>query len=148
MPARPPADGPYLRHLRHLVLRGNAFTAVPPALAGAAALQTLDLGENEALTLRPCDVDGVLASLPELRALVLARAHPGAFGFGPFASAASGAAWDAQSVAALMQLARRLPQLEVQLERCAPPGLPQPCCCDGEGGGAADAEAAGPAARW
>lgn len=43
-------------------------------------------------------------------------------------SAHSGAAWDAASVAALMQLARALPQLTVQLERAAPPCLP-PCAC-------------------
>lgn len=49
-------------------------------------------------------------------------------------SAHSGAAWDATSVAALMQLARTLPQLTVQLERVAPPGLP-PCACGHEDGG-------------
>lgn len=35
-----------------------------------------------------------------------------------------GAAWDAQSVGVLMQLARALPSLEVELERCSPPGCP------------------------
>lgn len=48
-------------------------------------------------------------------------------------SACSGAAWDATSVAALMQLARTLPHLTVQLERVAPPGLP-PCTCGHEDG--------------
>lgn len=43
----PAADGPYLRRLRHLSLRGNALPALPPALAGAAQLETLDCGENE-----------------------------------------------------------------------------------------------------
>lgn len=38
----------------------------------------------------------------------------------------SGAAWDAQSVGVLMQLARALPSLEVELERCGSLGCP-PC---------------------
>ena len=41
----------------------------------------------------------------------------------PVCSAGTGAAWDAQSVAALMQLARSLPNLSVQLERSEPPGM-------------------------
>lgn len=50
-PACPPSplrstDGPYLRRLRHLSLRGNALPALPPALANAAELETLDCGEN------------------------------------------------------------------------------------------------------
>ena len=38
-------------------------------------------------------------------------------------SAGTSAAWDAQSVAALMQLARSLPDLSVHLERSEPPGM-------------------------
>lgn len=41
------AGGPYLANLRHLVLRSNAFAALPAALGGAARLAALDLGENE-----------------------------------------------------------------------------------------------------
>lgn len=41
-----PTDGPYLRRLRHLSLRGNALPALPPALSNAAELETLDCGEN------------------------------------------------------------------------------------------------------
>ena len=131
------------------------------------------------------DIEGVLAPMPRLRHLSLAR-QPSGYGFGPYmrwvglvqgsfcagsisqgscsavqlrfsctggrgtpqrtlpdrlrrpccacpspaatslpaGSAGSGAAWDAQSVGVLMQLARALPQLSVQLERC--PGAPPP----------------------
>lgn len=100
---------------------------MPAALAGAGELEFLDLGDNEALVLRPADVEDVLAHLPALRTLVLSR-QPAGFGFGPYASAAAGAPWDTPSVAALMHLARALPKLAVQLERAGPPGLP-PCAC-------------------
>ena len=73
----------------------------------------------------PADVDDSLAPLRELRSLVLAR-PPRGYGFGPYAAAATGAAWDAPSVAALMRLALVLPRLEVQLERTAPPGAQPP----------------------
>ncbi|KAI7839467.1 hypothetical protein COHA_006735 [Chlorella ohadii] len=116
-------DGPYLLRLRHLSLRGNALHALPPALAGATQLEALDCGENQGLVLRPADVDSILAPLPRLRRLVLSR-QPAGYGFGPYISAATGAAWDTSSVEALMHLARRLPQLAVELERTLPPCLP------------------------
>ncbi len=75
------------------------------------------------LVLRPADVDSILAPLPRLRRLVLSR-QPAGYGFGPYISAATGAAWDTSSVEALMHLARRLPQLAVELERTLPPCLP------------------------
>ncbi|PSC76801.1 leucine rich repeat [Micractinium conductrix] len=115
--------GPYLRSLRCLVARGNALRTLPPALVEAQQLEALDLGENEELVLQAGDIEGVLAPMPRLRHLSLAR-QPSGYGFGPYMSAGSGAAWDAQSVGVLMQLARALPQLSVQLERC--PGAPPP----------------------
>ena len=115
--------GPYLASLRCLVLRDNALCALPPVLGEAGQLEALDLGENPGLVLQEGDVPAVLARMPRLRLLVLSR-QPAGFGFGPFAAAASGAAWDAQSVGVLMQLARALPALEVRLERC----------CGGDGG--------------
>lgn len=89
------------------------------------------------LVLRPADVDSLLAPLPRLRLLVLSR-QPAGFGFGPYISTGSGAAWDAVSVAALMHLARRLPQLSVELERTALPCLPAAeDGCDADGGSSA-----------
>ncbi|EFN59504.1 hypothetical protein CHLNCDRAFT_138138 [Chlorella variabilis] len=123
--------GPYLAHLQQLVLRCNALRALPRALAGAPRLQLLDVGENEDLVLQGSDVEGVLGRMPDLRHLVLSR-QPSGFGFGPYISAGSGAAWDAQSVGVLMQLARSLPTLCVHLERdeqrgaAAPPPPPPP----------------------
>ena len=91
--------------------------------------------------LRPDDVESILAPLPRLRLLVLSR-QPAGFGFGPYISAATGAAWDTSSVAALMHLARRLPQLSVELERTLPPYLPPPAA--DQGGEEAEAASAAP----
>ncbi|KAI3433375.1 hypothetical protein D9Q98_003192 [Chlorella vulgaris] len=113
--------GPYLRCMRHLVLRGNELQALPAALAQAEQLECLDVGENEDLVLQVSDVDGLLAKMPNLGLLVISR-QPAGHGFGPYISTDSGAAWDVQSVGVLMQLARVMPHLSVQLQREAPPG--------------------------
>lgn len=117
----PPQRWP-LASLRCLVARSNRLRALPPALAEATQLELLDVGENDELVLHASDVAAILGRMPALRRLVLARA-PAGFGFGPYISP-GGAAWDAQSVGVLMQLARALPSLEVELERCSPPGCP------------------------
>lgn len=75
------------------------------------------------LVLQASDVDCLLGHMGSLRHLIISR-QPAGFGFGPYICADSGAAWDAQSVGVLMQVARTLPTLCVQLER--PGMMPMP----------------------
>lgn len=100
---------------------GGVVPTVPPLLSLEPLLHPCTPPPR--LVLCPSDVDAVLAPLQRLRLLVLSR-QPAGYGFGPYISAATGAAWDTSSVAALMHLARRLPQLAVELERTLPPCLP------------------------
>ena len=107
-------EGPYLANLVWLGLRQNPLRRVPPALAGAARLEALDLGECDALELAPeRDLQGTLARAPALRALGLARSPD--------------RPWAAELLA---ELARRLPDLQVALERCGP--APGALGADGE----------------
>jgi hypothetical protein len=72
-----PGAGPYLSQLVHLSLAMNGFSAVPPSLAAASALEILDLNK-QSLRAWSCDqheppVQGlhVLDTLPRLRCVNL-----------------------------------------------------------------------------
>ncbi|KAL4443572.1 hypothetical protein ABPG75_011309 [Micractinium tetrahymenae] len=59
-----------------LDLHGNAFTALPPALAAATSLARLDLSRMDSMALSVAEVDGLLASSPRLTRLQLSGDRP------------------------------------------------------------------------
>ncbi|KAL4443522.1 hypothetical protein ABPG75_011259 [Micractinium tetrahymenae] len=60
-----------LSGLTSLDLSGNAFTALPPALALATSLVRLDLSDNTSMPLTTGDLDALLALSPRLSSLLL-----------------------------------------------------------------------------
>ncbi|KAL4443580.1 hypothetical protein ABPG75_011317 [Micractinium tetrahymenae] len=60
-----------LSGLTSLSLRGNAFTALPPALAHASSLAHLDLRDMDSMPISTADVDAVLAHSPRMSCLLL-----------------------------------------------------------------------------
>ena len=76
-PALCPTCWPSLKAgLQELALAANAFARLPPTLAAATALESLDLSDCRSLTLAVAEVESViLRRMPRLRTLSLGGAR-------------------------------------------------------------------------